>query len=191
MSRHLVEGVQPAISAEEFDECGKIALADDRFLAGLARRDLDPGHMLVEAWGIGVFTPEEFAGRRIAWTLSFYRPEKDDNPYARPVEGLYALVDLGAMEVVQVLDLHETPLARSGGDYLRERIGPLRDDLKPLEVHQPEGVSFTVDGHEVSWQRWRFVVGFSPREGLVLHNIRYVDGGRERPVCYRPRSPSS
>ena len=84
-----------------------------------------------------------------------------------------------------MLDLHETPLAPSGGDYLRERIGPLRDDLKPLEVHQPEGVSFTVDGHEVSWQRWRFVVGFSPREGLVLHNIRYVDGGRERPVCYR------
>jgi primary-amine oxidase len=185
VSRRLVEGVQPAISSEEFDECGKIALADDRFLAGLARRDLDPGHMLVEAWGIGVFTPEEFAGRRIAWTLSFYRPEKDDNPYARPVEGLYALVDLGAMEVVQVLDVDETPLAPNGGDYLRERIGPLRDDLKPLEVHQPEGVSFTVDGHEVSWQRWRFVVGFSPREGLVLHNIRYVDGGRERPVCYR------
>jgi primary-amine oxidase len=185
VSRRLVEGVQPAISAEEFEECGKIALADDHFLAGLARRGLDPGDMLVEAWGIGVFTPEEFAGRRIAWTLSFCRPEKDSNPYARPVEGLYALVDLGAMQVVKVLDLGVTPLARNGGDYLPERIGPLRDDLKPLEVHQPEGVSFTVDGHEVSWQRWRLVVGFSPREGLVLHNIRYIDGERERPVCYR------
>ena len=49
-----------------------------------------------------------------------------------------------------MLDLGVTPLARGGGDYLPERIGPLRDDLKPLEVHQPEGVSFTVDGHEVS-----------------------------------------
>jgi len=186
VSRRLIEGVQPAISEKEFEACGQAALDNPEFRAGLARRGIhDPGQVLAEAWGIGVFTPEEFAGCRIAWTLSFYRPEKDGNPYARPVEGLYALVDLAAMQVVRVLDYGVTPLAPNGGDYLPERIGPLRDDLKPLQVHQPEGVSFTVDGHEVAWQRWRFVVGFSPREGLVLHNIRYVDAGRERPVCYR------
>ena len=28
-----------------------------------------------------------------------------------------------------------------------------RDDLKPIEISQPEGPSFTVDGHAVSWQQ--------------------------------------
>jgi primary-amine oxidase len=42
-----------------------------------------------------------------------------------------------------------------------------------------------VDGHEVRWQKWRFRVGFTPREGLVLHLLRYEDRGTLRPVIYR------
>lgn len=59
---------------------------------------------------------------------------------------------------------------------------PVRDDLKPLNVVQPEGASFTVqpDGL-VDWQRWRFRIGFSPREGAVLHDICYEN----RPILYR------
>ena len=36
-----------------------------------------------------------------------------------------------------------------------------------------DGPSFAVDGHEVRWQKWRFRVGFTPREGLVLHTVSY------------------
>lgn len=57
-----------------------------------------------------------------------------------------------------------------------------RTDLKPLHVSQPEGPSFTVtDGNCVSWQKWRFRVGFNYREGTTVHDIRYD----ERPVFYR------
>lgn len=35
-----------------------------------------------------------------------------------------------------------------------------RKDLKPLNVLQPEGPSFSVDGQLVQWQNWRFRVGF-------------------------------
>lgn len=57
-----------------------------------------------------------------------------------------------------------------------------RTDLKPLHVVQPEGPSFTVtDENCVSWQKWRFRVGFNYREGMVVHDLRY-DG---RPVFYR------
>lgn len=35
-----------------------------------------------------------------------------------------------------------------------------RTDLKPLVVSQPEGVSFTVKGRLIEWQKWRFRVGF-------------------------------
>lgn len=54
---------------------------------------------------------------------------------------------------------------------------PTRTDLKPLIVHQPEGVSFTIDGYLIKWQKWRFRLGFTWREGMVLHDVTY--DGRE------------
>ena len=59
--------------------------------------------------------------------------------------------------------------------------GLRREPLRPLIVKQPEGTSFTVKGQEVSWQKWNFRVGFSQREGLVIHNVSY-DG---RQLFYR------
>ena len=65
---------------------------------------------------------------------------------------------------------------RDAGNVPHFPDGP-RQDLKPVEITQPEGASFTVDGHEVRWQKWRFQVGFTPREGLVLHLVGYEDKG--------------
>jgi primary-amine oxidase len=59
---------------------------------------------------------------------------------------------------------------------------PKRTDLKPYIVQQPEGPSFSVqDENMVSWQKWRFRVRSTYREGLVLQNVTY-DG---RNVLYR------
>ena len=63
-------------------------------------------------------------------------------------------------------------------EFLKDR---LRKDLKPLNIVQPEGVSFKITGHLVEWQKWRFRVAFNPREGATLHDITYD----ERPVFYR------
>src|SRR6185503_18838602 len=60
-------------------------------------------------------------------------------------------------------------------------VGPARTSLRPIEITQPEGPSFTVDGDEVSWEGWKFRIGFDPREGLVLHQISIQD----RPLIYR------
>ena len=35
------------------------------------------------------------------------------------------------------------------------------------------------------WQKWQLRVGFTPREGLVLHDIGYEDRGALRPIIYR------
>jgi len=42
-----------------------------------------------------------------------------------------------------------------------------------------------VRGNEVTWQKWNFRVGFTAREGLVLHQVGYEDQGRLRPLVYR------
>lgn len=58
---------------------------------------------------------------------------------------------------------------------------PVRTDLKPYIVQQPEGPSYTVEGNSVYWQKWRFRLSFNIREGLVLYNITYEN----RNVFYR------
>ena len=77
------------------------------------------------------------------------------------------------------------PLPPLTGIYAAESLGPLRQDLKPLEITQPEGPSFIVNGYGVRWQKWRFRVGFTSREGLVLHQLAYEDQDRIRPILYR------
>ncbi|KAI0338746.1 hypothetical protein BDW22DRAFT_1362449 [Trametopsis cervina] len=61
----------------------------------------------------------------------------------------------------------------------------LRDDVRPLHVVQPEGVSFRVRGHEVEWQKWKFHASFHHREGVVISTVTYNDDGVVRPVFYR------
>ena len=55
----------------------------------------------------------------------------------------------------------------------------LRTDLKPLNVVQPEGVSFKVTGigetgEAIQWQKWSFKVGFNAREGSIIYDVRII-----------------
>jgi primary-amine oxidase len=186
LSWRSVPGAQAPFTPAEFAECEVMTRADPRIRAGLDRRGItDPGQVRVEAWGIGTYAAPEEAGRRLAWTMLFYRERPGDNPYAKPIDGLHAIVDLDDMTVLRVEDLGVVPLPPGSGAYAAERAGPLRDDLRPLEIIQPQGPSFEVRGWEVRWQRWRLRLGFSAREGLVLHTVGYEDQGRVRPVLWR------
>jgi primary-amine oxidase len=180
-----VPGARAPVTLGEYTECERLVQADQRFREGLRRRGIhNPSHVLVEAWGIGTFAREQDAGKRLVWTLCFYRASPGDNPYAKPIHGLHAVVDLDDMAVVRVEDLGIVPLPPGTGNYTAASIAP-RADLKPIEIRQPAGVSFQVDRWQVHWQNWRFRLGFNAREGLVLHTIGYQDGGRVRPVIHR------
>jgi primary-amine oxidase len=185
LSWRPVPGARAPVTLGEYAECERLVRADQRFRDGLRRRGIsDPERVLVESWGIGTFARPEESGRRLVWTLCFYRAGPRDNPYAKPVHGLHAVVDLDDMAVVRVEDLGAGPLPPGTGNYSTRGNAP-RSGLKPLEIRQPAGVSFTVDGWEVRWQRWRFRLGFNAREGLVLHTVGYEDRGRVRPVIHR------
>ena len=62
------------------------------------------------------------------------------------------------------------PAIEYAHDLLQE---PLRQDLKPYIVQQPQGPSYSVEGHLVKWQKWRFRVGWNYRDGVVLYNMTY------------------
>jgi primary-amine oxidase len=77
------------------------------------------------------------------------------------------------------------PIPATSGNFDADACGPVRSDLKPLEIIQPEGPSFEIRGHEIRWQRWRLRVSLHPTEGLVLHTLGYEDGGRVRSILHR------
>ena len=185
-----VPGVQPRIMFDEFSECEAVVKADPGFRAALARRGIsNPDLVMVDPWSAGYYGYPEEEGRRLALARNFLRSSPTDNGYARPIEGLSVLVDLNKMEVMRIDDYGAMPLPPKDGNYGAEFIGQFgdefRQDLKPLEITQPEGPSFNVDGWKVTWQKWHVRVGFTPREGLVLHNVGYEDQGRVRPILYR------
>ena len=154
LSWRPVPGACAPVTMEEYAECERVTRADPRVRAGLERRGItSPERVLVEPWGIGTFTEPEEADRRVVWTLLFYRERADDNPYAKPIHGLHAIVDLDDMTIVRVEDLGVVPLPPGSGAYAADRVGPLRDDLKPLEIVQPAGPSFEVNGWEVRSHR--------------------------------------
>ncbi|HEU5231157.1 MAG TPA: primary-amine oxidase [Ktedonobacteraceae bacterium] len=183
--RH-VPGVQPSIMLDEFFECERVVKEHPDFQAALRKRGItDFDLVMVDPWSAGNYGTEEENTRRLSRALSWVRSDPSDNGYARPIEGVLALVDLNKMEVVRIEDHGVVPLPPESGNYTAEAVKQLRTDLKNLEINQPDGPSFSIKGHEVHWQKWRFRVGFTPREGLVLHTVTYEDQGRERPVLYR------
>jgi primary-amine oxidase len=56
-------------------------------------------------------------------------------------------------------------------------------------ITQPEGHTFAVNGHEITWQNWKLRYGVDNREGLVIYDVRFNDNGKERSVMYRGSMP--
>ena len=128
---------------------------------------------------------EEDRTLRLARPLCFLRSEPGENGYAHPIEGIRPVVDLNRMEVIRVEEYGKWPLPPTAADYNAGRVADFRSDIKPLLITQPDGPSFRLDGNQIAWQNWEFVIGFNAREGLTIHHLRYVDQGRGRPVLYR------
>jgi primary-amine oxidase len=184
----LPSGIQPSIMLDEFGECEQAVRRSPLFQEALGKRGiLDADLVMVEPWSAGMYgseLPEDKCVRRMR-ALCFVRSESKDNGYARPIDSLVIVVDLYKMEVIRLEEYGVVPLPPEPGNWAREYIPNTRKDLKPIEIRQPEGPSFTVDGCQVEWQKWKFRVGFTTREGLVLHSITYDDDGVERPILHR------
>ena len=182
----VARGMRPALQIEESIMVLAALHGNDEWNAALERRGIvDRSLVQIDPWPAGTFGLPHEENRRISRCLAFLRESKEDNGYARPLEGLMAYVDMGRGEVLEVVDLGVVPFPPKAGSYYPEDNGPLRSDLKPLEITQPEGPSFEVEGNLVRWQKWTMRVGMDPLEGLVIWRVGYEDGGRVRPVLYR------
>ena len=185
-------GQQPNMTVDEWHECDVMLRSHPAVVEALARRGItDMSRVLSDMWAYGAaLVPERYAGRRIGWCDVWYRDSERGNPYAHHLSGLHPVVDLNAMELLELEDSDdgEGP-EKTGqgvrGEYLPDLLPMRLREVAPLQVSQPEGVGFTVDGTLLSWQNWQLRLGFNYREGLVLHQVGFRDGGRLRPVAHR------
>jgi primary-amine oxidase len=186
--QHQPDG-QPNMTLDEYHECDETLRRDPRVIAALARRGItDMDRVLIDTWAYGAhLVPEAHRGGRVGWADVWHRRREGSSPYANPVTGLHLVVDLNRMELLEVEETQRVDPPATMGEYVPGMVPGLqqREDIKPLEVVQPEGVSFTLDGNLLRWQRWSLRVGFNHREGLVLHTVGYEDGGRTRSVAHR------
>ena len=182
-------GEQANFTEDEFYEANATLAKDPRVLETLARYGVhDVGLVLFDTWAYGAhLVDERYRGRRVGWTDVWIRNSETANPYANPISGLTFVIDANSMELLDIEEIEAGERPKTMGEYVPALVPGqrLRDDLRPLEIAQPDGVSFSVEGNQLEWQRWSMRLGFNPREGLVVHTVGYEDGGRVRPVAHR------
>ena len=191
-----LSGRQPNITLDEWHECDEMLRSHPLLAEALARRGItDLALVLTDLWAYGAaLVPPRYRGLRLGWSDVWHRASEYGNPYAHHVSGLHPIVDLNRMALLEIEDDFGSPAAADPpevmGEYRPALIPPrlipmpLRE-VKPLQISQPEGASFTLEGHLLSWQNWQLRLGFNYREGLVLHTVGFRDAGRLRPVAHR------
>ena len=186
-------GQQPNMTVDEWHECDEMLRAHPALVEALARRGItDMSLVLTDMWAYGAaLVPERYQGLRLGWCDVWSRASEQSNPYAHHVTGLHPVVDLNTMTLLELEDSHqEGDPPNVMGEYLPRLIPmPLRE-VTPLEISQPAGVGFTLDGYQLSWQNWQLRLGFNHREGLVLNQVTVRDGGNgalSRTGCRSPR----
>ncbi len=178
-----VAGLASLVGSEQ-TLVGELAARDPRMLAGFKKRgivDLET----VRCYGLspGYFGTKEEDGKRLALARCWDR-RGVYNTDGRPIEGLYAFVDVVAKKVLRVVDGVVAPVPQGPVDLEAEVVGAPRAVPGPIRVEQPLGPGFRRDGGSVTWQNWSFHVRLENRRGAVVSLVRYDDAGRSRSVMY-------
>ena len=158
------------------------------WLAAIAKRGIpvstekDLKLIQIDPWPAGGFVYSKIPeGHRAVKCIAFLKEDETDNGYARPVHGLIAHIDLTDRQVVDIEDHGVVSMPKEDGRFDSQNPVSERTDLTAIDIIQPNGPSFKVDGYKINWQGYEFRVGMHPVNGLVLHQITL----QGRPILYR------
>ena len=152
---------------------------DRAFVAALAQRGITGEQQLKKVF-VTPLTPGSFGlpeeSRRIVKAQMYYTEGGVINLYARPIEGLQAIIDLDERRIVKLLDSGVVPIPASNHNFDEASVGAsigLRPELRPIRISQPLGANFRIDGNFIEWQKWRFHARFEKRSGPVISLVTY------------------
>jgi len=157
------------------------------YKAALARRGIDTPEELAKVF-VTPLTPGSFGlpeeQRRIVKAQMYFIEGAGINLYARPIEGVQAIVDLDEQQVIQVLDSGVVPLPSDNHNFdeatVAARYG-LQPPMHPIRITQPDGLNFSLHGNFVQWRKWRFHLRFERRSGIIISLAQFND----RSVLYQ------
>ncbi|KAK1849474.1 peroxisomal copper amine oxidase [Colletotrichum chrysophilum] len=179
----------PTLTLEDLDICESVTRQDPRVIQACREIGIyDMSKVFIDAWAIG-FDHRWGTDRRLQQGIVYYRNSPDDNQYAHPLD-FSVVVDTEKAEVlavdIRLVNGQRTKVPLEEHNYLPEFIGKgYQNKLKPIDITQPQGVSFQVHGSELFWAGLKMHVGFNYREGIVLSDVRIDDEGRERNLFNR------
>ena len=187
---HERPDVRPALLFEDAMRSIVALRANPDWQEAMRRRGITAfDKVQIDPWPTGNFGRPIEDDRRITRCLSYWREDPTDNGYARPLEGVIATVDGARGEVLEVVDYGVVPVPEGKGSYYPEDHQPARQGLRPLEIVQPEGPSFTVESNFIRWQGWSMRVSMDPNDGLVLHTVGSTRGAGTGRFSTGRRSP--
>ncbi|KAI0173666.1 copper amine oxidase 1 [Hypoxylon sp. FL1284] len=196
---------QTSYTPHEFGMFQEVCISSDMFKSALEEFTLPENFVItIDPWPYGGPDVDEEVPRYmqgLVYARDKSKNNADSNHYSYPLP-IIPVMDFATKKLVRVDrlatggredGLYPSPLDKakpkklfehsSPAEYVPELLDrPFRTDLKPINVTQPEGASFKVHGDNlVEWQKWHFRVGFTSREGAVLHDVTYDN----RPVLHR------
>ncbi len=181
LSWQEIEGVQASLLIEDYLSAFQILAEDEGHIAALAARGLSPEQVACSPMTVGNYNNPLYAGRRVIKTPC-YALQGEGSRFTRPIEGLWAVVDVNSREVIELVDDGIIPLAENSAATL---VRTNRQALNETVLYQPDGANFTVNGHLVKWDNWTLHYRLEKRSGLVVSDITYRDGERERSILYQ------
>ena len=151
----------------------ELTKADNDYQEALKKRGIsDLDLVQIDPWPAGGIVHESIKkGHRALKTISFLKENETDNGYAKPINGVISHVDLTLQKVTHVEDHGVVPLPKAHARYDADSQSNLRELPKKIDITQPEGPGFKVDGNLISWEGWQVRVSVNPDEGPVLHQV--------------------
>lgn len=179
-----IPGVQSNLIEEEISGVDEDVRKDPQWQAAMRRRGItDFDTISCTGSSPGYYGLPEDKTYRIVRVICYDRRGVWESD-GRPIEGLSVEWDGDEGKVLRVIDDGVVPIPQGNLGYDVDSVGPLRDIPTPIRVEQPQGPSFAVDGHQVTWQKWKFQFRIDRRVGLIISNVRYADGGNLRSILY-------
>ena len=119
-------GGEGMVLIEEVFGATDVALTAPDMIKGLADRGLTSDDVFCMPLTAGTYGNANEEGSRLMKVPCFVLPGESSNWYAKPVEGLFAFVDLNTKSVLEVVDTGVVPIRKMAGDI---RPPKLRNDL--------------------------------------------------------------
>lgn len=143
----------PMFTFEDQENADKLAFTYPPFVASIRRRGLKLEEVVCESFSVGWYGEEEEKGKnnkRIVKVMCYYM-NGTVNLFMRPIEGIRMTVDLDEMKIIGFQDRVTVPVPKADETEFRESKikPPFRQSLKAITVVQPDGPSFTIDGHMI------------------------------------------